>query len=99
MTEAEKLKKIIHDIATSILEREPYTGGCRTFYTQGEWRARKEGIGDDALLVVVHDGGEYADIFGAYGFHRHQVIMQHELMKHGYFAEGIYHWATGIYKL
>jgi hypothetical protein len=39
-----------------------YTGGCTTFYTPEEWKARGEKYGTEALFVVVHDGGDVAGV-------------------------------------
>lgn len=45
-------------------KRMTYTGGCKAFYSPAEWAQRGEdSIGPDAVLVVVHDGGELAPIF------------------------------------
>lgn len=37
-----------------------YTGGCHAFYSPAQWIARGEEYGTDALLILVHDGGDLA---------------------------------------
>jgi hypothetical protein len=99
MTEAQKLIQIITETAESVLGQPVQTGGCRPFYGPEEWRARGETYGRGAALIVTHDGGEYADFFDAYYAHPHSSAMDAALAEAGYFAEGIYSWATAIYPL
>jgi hypothetical protein len=40
-----------------------HTGGCKAFYSPGEWRARGEKYGCDSELVIVHDGGDLWYVF------------------------------------
>ncbi len=36
-----------------------WSGGCRVFYSPGEWAARGEQYGLRSELIVVHDGGSH----------------------------------------
>lgn len=38
--------------------KEFSTGGCRSFYSPAEWKARGEEYGLGSVLVVVYDGGD-----------------------------------------
>lgn len=50
-----------------------YTGGCETFYSPKAWAARGEEYGHGSLLIVVHDGGDVAQVcnmdYGNYDLH------------------------------
>ncbi len=39
------------------------TGGCKSFYSPEEWKARGEQYGRDSLLIVVYDGGDLPPYF------------------------------------
>jgi hypothetical protein len=40
-----------------------YTGGCTTFYSPEQWKARDEEYGTRGVLIVVYDGGEVRPVF------------------------------------
>lgn len=73
-------------------------GGCRAFYTPKEWRARGELYGTDALLVVVHDGGDLAPFFNLdYGAYKLFDKMWNALEPVGVWAEACTSWYTAVY--
>lgn len=77
-----------------------YTGGCRTFYTPEEWKKRGEKYGHDAVLIVVHDGGDVASFFNMdYEQYALTVAMQNALGKFKLFAEPCTSWYTAIYEV
>ena len=76
-----------------------YTGGCKAFYSPREWVERGEDYGVNAVLIVVHDGGDLAPIFN-YSYERYALMeeMVACLDKVGVFAEQCTNWYTAIYK-
>lgn len=98
-SEEYKIIKLIRDTAEELLQEKPYTGGCRTFYTQEEWRTRLEQWGNDAVMVICHDGGDYAHFFNqdyeSYSFYNK---MDEALRAAGYWPEALTCWATAIYR-
>lgn len=63
-----KLEGISLQAAETILDvmrkhGEPHSGGCKCFYSPEEWAARGEDYGQNAVLIVVHDGGDQAKFF------------------------------------
>jgi hypothetical protein len=86
--------------ARRALEGEIYTGGCKAFYTPGEWQDRGEEHGRDSELVVVHDGGDLARFFN-YDLQDYPAIdgMAKALREHQVFAENCTQWFTAIYKV
>ena len=94
-----QLTSLIWEIATEILGDEPDTGGCAPFCSPEEWKKRGEEYGEGAKLIVVHDGGDLASLFNwAYGNYPFVNEMSEALEKHGYFAEQLNSWSTGIYE-
>ena len=68
--DARRLSSLVWEAARSTLGREPYGGGCRTFYTPAQWARRGEEYGTNSRLVIVHDGGDFADLLNpAYESH------------------------------
>jgi hypothetical protein len=74
------------------------TGGCKTFYTPEEWKARGEQYGLGSLLVVVHDGGAVAEVcnldYENYGLHDE---LQDALKQAGFYMEGCTSWYSAVY--
>ena len=79
----------------------PDGGGCKAFYSAKEWKERGESYGTNALLVLVHDGGDLAplcnwdyecykqmDEFGKYLREKHEV-----------YVEGCTSWYSAVYKV
>ena len=64
------------------------TGGCKTFYSPAEWKARKEEYCLGAELIVVYDGGAVAPFFN-YDYECYPLIdlMDKELGKVGLYSE------------
>ena len=80
-------------------DKEPTGGGCKTFYTPEEWKERGEQYGLNALVVVVHDGGDVAPYFN-WDYECYHLIeaLGEELAKIGCFAEQCTGWYSAIYK-
>ena len=102
--EAAKIARIIlGQMAKYTMPGEPtYTGGCRTFYTSAEWRARGEDYGRESLLIVCHDGGDVAEFFSydaAYDAGSYDMLerMDEALRAAGYRAEQCTRWYSAIY--
>ena len=77
-----------------------WTGGCRTFYTPAEWRARGESYGGDSLLVVVYDGGEVGPYFSmdqSYPHYQQHTRMAETLEGAGYYSEECCTWYSAVY--
>jgi hypothetical protein len=74
-------------------------GGCRAFYTAGEWQSREEKYGLGSVLIVVHDGGDLAPWFNpSYGHPLLRDNLQQALRQHGYYAEACTCWYSAIYR-
>ena len=72
------------------------SGGCKTFYTPREWRDRGEVDGREAILIVVHDGGDVSPLFN-WSYEAYPDLRRTEryLAKHGLCAFN-YGWFTAI---
>ena len=98
------LTKVGNAAAKKILEvAKKYgdnSGGCKTFYSPGEWRDRGEQYGRDSELIIVHDGGDFSYYFNmdkcAYDLYEN---MCDELTTIGVYAEQCTSWYTAIYKI
>lgn len=78
---------------------QPYTGGCRTFYSPAEWRQRGEEYGLKSALIICHDGGDVATFFNPnYGCYKRMEALQEALSHAGYWAEQCTNWYTAIYR-
>jgi len=74
-------------------------GGCRAFYGAPEWRTRGEDWGNDAVLVIVHDGGDLAPFCNwYYGQHKCVEELQGLLDKLGYYVEQCTSWYSAVYR-
>jgi hypothetical protein len=75
-----------------------HTGGCKAFYSPKEWKARGEEFAQNAVLVVVYDGGSVGRCF-EYGKEDYKAIeaMDARLGEHDLRAECGTHWYAGIY--
>lgn len=76
-----------------------YTGGCKTFYSPQEWIDRGEEYGTKSLLLVVHDGGDVAQVCNMdyMNYRLHDELIAH-LGKHGFYFEPCTCWYGAIYK-
>lgn len=80
-------------------DAQPYTGGCRTFYSPAEWRQRGEEYGLESMLIVCHDGGDVATFFNyAHECDSRVEKMQEALERVGYWADPCTSWYTAIYR-
>jgi hypothetical protein len=77
-----------------------YGGGCKSFYSPEEWEDRGEQYGLKSKLIVVHDGGDLAQIFNL-DYERYSLHdeMQSKLAEYGFFAESCTCWYTAIYSI
>lgn len=77
-----------------------YTGGCTTFYTPEEWKARGEDYGTESLFVVVHDGGDVAAVCN-YDYGDYALIEEGSkaLAKAGAFVENCTGWYSAVYAI
>lgn len=78
-----------------------YCGGCKAFYTPPEWKDREPYVilTENLILVVVHDGGELANVFNLdYGCTRLYDDMRSILSGAGFWAEAVTTWYSYIYK-
>ena len=98
--EYEKLCAIISNVVREVVGRELDAGGGRTFYTPEEWREREEEYGLDSLLIVVHDGGDYAEFFNySYLCPESIAAMETALSVAGYYIEPCTCWYSAVYKI
>jgi len=68
------------------------------FFTPQLWQARDEEYGTDSLLIVVHDGGEWAPYFNHdYGAWERMKDLQDYLLARGLYAEQCTGWYSAIY--
>jgi hypothetical protein len=86
----------------SVLRREDRAdaGGCRAFYSPAEWEARREAYGQDAVLIVVHDGGDHMAHF-AYECQDYEAInrMADALRPLGLYSEQATVWCSALYRI
>jgi hypothetical protein len=78
-----------------------YCGGCKAFYTPAEWKTREPYviITENIVLVVVHDGGDLANVFNLdHGCHLLHDGMRSTLYEAGFVAEAVTARFTYIYK-
>ncbi len=76
------------------------TGGCKTFYSPAEWKARGEEYCTRAELIVVYDGGSVAPYF-EYDYGQYPLIelMNKALEEVGLYSEPGTCWYSGIYPI
>lgn len=76
----------------------PYGGGGCAFYTPEAWRERGEEYGCNAVLILVHDGGDLA-MYCNYDYGAYKAIdrLADKLRAMGYYAEQCTSWYTAIY--
>lgn len=77
----------------------PSGGGCRAFYTPKEWKDRGEEYGLDAVLIVVHDGGDAARFFNM-DYEQYAAVerMNERLATLGLYAGQCTCWYSAVYK-
>lgn len=80
---------VAHDLA--------YTGGCKTFYSPAEWKARDEEYGTGSELLVVYDGGDVRECFDSYFKYDHEEALAAKLRDIGLYAERCNGWYSAIY--
>jgi len=74
------------------------TGGCKTFYSPAEWKARGEEFCLGAELIIVYDGGGVAPFFN-YDYECYGAIdlMDKALDEVGLYSEQGTSWYSGVY--
>lgn len=75
-------------------------GGCQAFYSPEEWKLRGESYGQNALLIIVHDGGDLAPFFN-YDYEAYALIdrMDNALSELDCYAEQCTSWYSAVYAL
>lgn len=96
--EGDSLK--IATIIKDVIGEDVSGGGCRAFWTPGEWLARGEEYGTDSVLVLVHDGGDLAP-FCNWDYCRYDLSerLQNALGKSGFFYEQCTCWYSAVYRV
>jgi hypothetical protein len=97
--EAAEVAKIVLKVVHSHVGKDASGGGCRAFYTPGEWKERREKYGTDSVLVLVHDGGDLAP-FCNYDYCQYGKIesLNEALAERGYWFECCTSWYSAVYK-
>jgi hypothetical protein len=77
-----------------------YTGGCKLFYTPEHWAQRGERFGTKSHLIVVYDGGEFAEFFN-HSYEQYGLIeeMRAALEREGLYIEPCTHWYGAVYSI
>lgn len=76
------------------------SGGGRVIYPSYAWADRGESFGNDALAVLVHDGGILAPFCnGAYECWDDIKALGDALEAHGLYLEQETAWASGVYRI
>ena len=93
--------KVARDVlyaALAVLGSAPQTGGCRAFYTPAEWDERNEEHGLNSILILVHDGGDFAQLCNhSYECYALMDSFNNELEKRGYYIESCTCWYSAVY--
>jgi len=77
---------------------EAESGGCRTFYSPGEWAERGEDYGKNSHLIIVYDGGDVGNFFNMnHESYKLYEEMQEELRKVGLYFEECTGWYAAVY--
>lgn len=78
-----------------------YTGGCRVFYSQEEWRARGEQYCLSAELIVVYEGSSIVELFDPEeGYLSDSYLaIDNDLADAGLYCELGTNWYAGVFKL
>lgn len=98
--DARKVADAIVAFLKGRLGQDPSGGGCRAFYDAKEWRERGERYGRNAVLVLVHDGGDLAPLCNwDYGDDQGREAFELYLSKLGFYVERCTSWYSGVYPL
>ena len=90
--------RLLADVIAKIVGQDCWTGGCRTFSSPEEWKARGEEYGTDSALIVVYDGGDVRSWFDdRNGGVKREQRMQAELEKRGFYSQICTGWYSAIY--
>lgn len=80
-------------------QRLTYLGGCKAFYTPGQWFVKERTRIWNAVLIVAFDGGDLARIFNlSYGCYGLNNSIMATLKKSGFWVEPLHHWCAYVYK-
>ena len=98
-----KAKTVANGIVKWLTDRNgeaPDGGGCKAFYTAKEWKERGEDYGTDAVLILVHDGGDLAPLCNDdYEDYKSSDEFSKYLQdKHGVYLQPCTCWYTAVYK-
>lgn len=73
------------------------TGGCTTFYTPEEWKARGEKYGESSHLIVVYDGGDLHSIIDEEFGGELLAKLTQALDDIGVYMEACTNWYSAVY--
>lgn len=91
-TIAQRLIDLLPEYATG--------GGCKAFYSPKEWKIRGEKYGTESLLVVVHDGGDFASLCNLdYAAVSAYEKMQSSLHEVGLYMQQCTSWYSAVYAI
>lgn len=91
-----KIAKTVHSVAKKHLGSEPDAGGGKTFVHPSEWDGE---YGKESLLIIVHDGGDYAKYFNMdYQDYEAIELMSKALDKLGVFVQDCEGWYSAVYE-
>ena len=89
----------VAEIIKSVLHSKANDGGCRSFFSPDEWKAKGEVYGTESVLVLVHDGGDLAP-YCNYDYMQYDKIdsLSEALEQAGYYVENCTSWYSAVYK-
>lgn len=97
--EQQSLSEVVSDTITRFNDRKADGCGCTPFASPEDWRKRGELYGLDSVLIVIHDGGDYAKFFNSnYCCFNAIDAMNKALSDVGYWFEECTSWYSAIYK-
>lgn len=100
-SDVQQLAKAINEWLTDQLDEAPNGGGCRAFYSPAEWEKRGEPCGQDAYLVLCHDGTSDLASFCSYDYLCFQRVDTFEafLNSKGYYLDNCTNSYSAVHRL
>jgi hypothetical protein len=75
------------------------TGGCKTFYSPAEWKARGEDYGCESELIIVYDGGDVRSLMMVDDMYDVHEDIDKALDELGLYVEHCTGWYAAVYKV